>query len=137
MENGIDVYKRQQQCLNDIGIDSTPRDTGIASSFYAVISDGKLVKTESSKMCIRDRFIITCIINFKYGVTNNMKIIIWMTFQFVLLYLFCLLYTSRHWRIHLSSRINKTCNKLWMVYTIHSLFYFHILGKCNIMPEFT
>lgn len=33
-------------------------------------------------------FIITCIINFKYGVTNNMKIIIWMTFQFVLLYLF-------------------------------------------------
>lgn len=37
-----------QQCLNDIGIDSTPRDAGIASSFYAVISDGKLVKTESS-----------------------------------------------------------------------------------------
>lgn len=37
-----------QQCLNDIGIDSTPRDTGTASSFYAVISEGKLVKTESS-----------------------------------------------------------------------------------------
>ena len=26
-----------QQCLNDIGIDSTPRDTGIASSFYACL----------------------------------------------------------------------------------------------------
>ena len=44
-------------------------------------------------------FIITCIINFKYGVTNNMKIIIWMTFQFVLLYLFDL------------KRDKKICNK--------------------------
>lgn len=37
-----------QQTLNDIGIDSTPRDTGAASSFYAVINKGKLVKSESS-----------------------------------------------------------------------------------------
>lgn len=51
-----------QQCLNDIGIDSTPRDTGIASSFYAVISDGKLVKTESSNeaaLYFKKKFMVT------------------------------------------------------------------------------
>lgn len=37
-----------QQSFNDVGIEKTPRDTGAASSFYAVIDGGKLIKTKSS-----------------------------------------------------------------------------------------
>lgn len=44
----IGVTDSVQQKFGELGIDSTPRNTGTASSFYAVINKGKLVKSESS-----------------------------------------------------------------------------------------
>ena len=63
---------------------------GVVAVFWRILQIKKYIQYPFIKMYIifLALFIITCIINFKYGVTNNMKIIIWMTFQFVLLYLF-------------------------------------------------
>lgn len=44
----VGVTDSIEKKLNEIGIDETPRDTGDASSFYAIINRGMLLKSQSS-----------------------------------------------------------------------------------------
>lgn len=52
MAVGVDYYdgmtESVQQAFNNIGIKETPLDAGKASSFYAIINKGKLVKSKAS-----------------------------------------------------------------------------------------
>lgn len=63
---------------------------GVIAIFWRFIHIKEYIQYPFIKMYIAFLIllVITCIINIKYGVTSNIKILVWMTFQFGLLYLF-------------------------------------------------